>query len=192
MLVGIGLVYLLLPLVIFFALPLVVIGAFVALAVTGRTLDLSALIGLLMLHDIVVTNGIVLPEIEAGADVRTALVQSGRTHVRPILKTAVATILALIPLALSSDEGLVAASLATVAIIRAPACPARQRELDSAAAVIYLGRYYTGLALEDFLAALATPVHGSVLSNLKRHRPPTHHRLSFYLYLHDSPDSRAP
>ena len=115
---------------------------------------------------------------EAGADVRTALVQSGRTHVRPILKTAVATILALIPLALSSDEGLVAASLATVAIIRAPACPARQRELDSAAAVIYLGRYYTGLALEDFLAALATPVHGSVLSNLKRHRPPTHHRLS--------------
>ena len=69
MLVGIGLVYpivvilvyvLLVPLVIFFALPVVVIGAFVILAVTGRALDLSALIGLLMLRSIVVTNAIVL------------------------------------------------------------------------------------------------------------------------------------
>jgi Na+/H+-translocating membrane pyrophosphatase len=61
MLVAIGLVYLLLvPLVTFFALPLVVIGAFVVLAVTGYALDLSALIGLLMLSDIVVTNAIVL------------------------------------------------------------------------------------------------------------------------------------
>jgi multidrug efflux pump subunit AcrB len=55
------LVYLLLvPLVIFFALPLVVIGAFVVLAVTGHTPDLSALIVLLMLRGIVVTNAIVL------------------------------------------------------------------------------------------------------------------------------------
>ena len=60
-LVGIGLVYLLLvPLVIFFALPLAVTGAFVVLAMTGHALDLSALIGLLMLIAIVVTNAIVL------------------------------------------------------------------------------------------------------------------------------------
>ena len=42
--------------VILFALPLVVIGAFVALAMTGRVLDLSSLIGMLMLIDIVATN----------------------------------------------------------------------------------------------------------------------------------------
>jgi HAE1 family hydrophobic/amphiphilic exporter-1 len=69
MLVAIGLVYLimvilfrslLVPLVILCALPLAVIGAFLALAVTGRALDLSALIGLLMLIDIVVTKAIVL------------------------------------------------------------------------------------------------------------------------------------
>ena len=60
------------PLVILCALPLVVIGAFVALAATGRALDLSALIGLRMRRGIVVTNTIVLLDlaqhkIEAGA-----------------------------------------------------------------------------------------------------------------------------
>src|SRR5437764_2596864 len=99
MLVGIGLVYpivvilvrlLLVPVAILFALPLAVIGAFVALAVTGYALDPSASIGMLMLIDIVVTNAVVLltlvqHKIETGADVRTVAIQSGRTHVRPIL-----------------------------------------------------------------------------------------------------------
>jgi HAE1 family hydrophobic/amphiphilic exporter-1 len=102
--VGIALVYLLVvivfssllvPLVILCVLPLVVIGAFVALAMTSRALDLSALIGLLMLRGIVVTNVIVLHKIEARTDVRTALMQSGRTHVHPILMTGAATIRAI-------------------------------------------------------------------------------------------------
>jgi hydrophobic/amphiphilic exporter-1 (mainly G- bacteria), HAE1 family len=112
---------LLVPLVILCALPLAVIGAFVALAVTGRELDLSALIGMLMLIGIVVTNAIVLLDlvqhrIEAGDDLRTALIQGGRTRVRPILMTAAATILALIPLVFSTGGGLIAASLAIVVI----------------------------------------------------------------------------
>jgi multidrug efflux pump subunit AcrB len=113
--------------------------------VTGQALDLSALIVLLtliMLTGIVVTNAIMLRDlavvtnavvlrdlmqhgIEASADVRTVLIQGGRTHMRPILMTGAVTILALIPLALSSG-GLIAASLATVVIIRAlhqPQCP---------------------------------------------------------------------
>jgi hypothetical protein len=120
--VAIGLVYLLLlPPVIFFLLLLAVTGCFVSLAVTGRALDLPALISLLMLRGIVVTNAVVLltlvqHKIETGDDVRTVLVQGGRTHVRPIPMTAAATILALIPLAPSSDDGLIAASLATVVI----------------------------------------------------------------------------
>jgi HAE1 family hydrophobic/amphiphilic exporter-1 len=113
--VAIGLVYLLL--VIFFALPLVVITGFVSLATTGRALDLSTLIGLLMLRGIVVTNAVVLltlvqHKIETSDDVRTVLVQGGRTGVRSILMTAAATMLALLPLVLSSG-GLIAASLAT-------------------------------------------------------------------------------
>jgi hypothetical protein len=66
------LVYLLLvPLVIVFALPLVVIGGFVSLAATSRVLDLSAIIGLLMLRGIVVTDAIVLGNL---AVVTTAIV----------------------------------------------------------------------------------------------------------------------
>ena len=85
---------------------LVGIGAFVTVAVTGRAIDLSTLIGLLM-RSIVVTNAIVLlalvqHTIEVGADVRMVLIQGGRTLVRLILMTAAATILAMIPLALSS------------------------------------------------------------------------------------------
>jgi HAE1 family hydrophobic/amphiphilic exporter-1 len=115
---------LLVPLVILFALPLAVVGAFVTLTATGCQLGLSALIGLLMLIDIVVTNAIVLLDlvqhkIEAGEDVRTVLIQGGRTWVRPILMTAAATILALIPQALRSGGGLIPASQATVVIIRA-------------------------------------------------------------------------
>jgi multidrug efflux pump subunit AcrB len=137
MLVGIGLVNLLMvilfgsvlvplaiffalrvPVVIFFAPPLVVVGCFVVLAVTGRALDLSALIGLLMLTGIVVTNAIVLLDlvqhkIEASADVRTsALALGGHTHVCPILMTAIAMILALIRLPLLCG-GLNVASLTT-------------------------------------------------------------------------------
>jgi hypothetical protein len=62
------------------ALAMVVIGSFVSLAAIGHALGLSALIGLLKLRGIVVTNAIVLHEIEANADVRTVLVQGGRTH----------------------------------------------------------------------------------------------------------------
>jgi HAE1 family hydrophobic/amphiphilic exporter-1 len=97
--VAIGLVYLLL--VIFFALPLVVITGFVSLATTGRALDLSTLIGLLMLRGIVVTNAVVLltlvqHKIETGDDVCTVLIQGGRIWKCPMLMTAAATILTLI------------------------------------------------------------------------------------------------
>jgi Cu/Ag efflux pump CusA len=68
---------LLVPVVILCTLPLAIIDAFVALAVTGHALDLSMLIGLLMLRGIVVTNAIVLHGIEAGDDVRTDNFQSG-------------------------------------------------------------------------------------------------------------------
>jgi hypothetical protein len=79
-----------LAVVILLALPLVAIGAFTAPAVTGHALDLSALISMLMLRSIVVTNAIVLRDlaqhkIETGADVRMVLTQGGRTHVHPTL-----------------------------------------------------------------------------------------------------------
>jgi HAE1 family hydrophobic/amphiphilic exporter-1 len=110
------------PFVILFSLPLATIGAFPALLITGRPIGISALIGFLMLIGIVVTNAIVLLDLveqlrHKGMSTHEALVQGGRTRVRPILMTAVATILALLPVALGFSEGsIIAAELGTVVI----------------------------------------------------------------------------
>ena len=111
------------PFSILFSLPLAIIGAALALWLTGRVVGLPALVGLMMLVGIVVTNAIVLIDrVQAnrkkrGMDVEEALMEGGRTRLRPILMTAVATILALMPLAIGLTEGaLIAAELATVVI----------------------------------------------------------------------------
>jgi HAE1 family hydrophobic/amphiphilic exporter-1 len=110
------------PLVIMFSLPLAVIGAFPALLITDRPIGISALIGFLMLIGIVVTNAIVLLDrVEQlrheGVATKEALLRAGATRVRPILMTAVATILALTPLAAGPSEGsIIAAELGTVVI----------------------------------------------------------------------------
>jgi HAE1 family hydrophobic/amphiphilic exporter-1 len=110
------------PFVILFTLPLATIGAFPALLLTGRPIGVSALIGFLMLIGIVVTNAIVLLDLVErlradGHSTRDALIEGGRTRVRPILMTAIATILALIPLAAGFNQGsIIAAELGTVVI----------------------------------------------------------------------------
>ena len=110
------------PLVIMFSLPLATIGAFPALFFTQRPIGISALIGFLMLIGIVVTNAIVLLDLveqhrHRGMPMHEALMQGGRTRVRPILMTAIATMLALMPLALGLSEGeIIASELATVVI----------------------------------------------------------------------------
>jgi hydrophobic/amphiphilic exporter-1 (mainly G- bacteria), HAE1 family len=113
---------LLTPFIIMFSLPLATIGAFPALALTGRPIGVSSLIGFLMLIGIVVTNAIVLLDLverlrAEGHSLKDALVEGGRTRVRPILMTAFATILALIPLAAGFNQGsIIAAELGTVVI----------------------------------------------------------------------------
>ena len=130
--IGVVLVYLVMvaslgslrdPFVVVLSLPLAVVGAMTALAVTDRTLSLSALMGLLLLIGVVVTNAIVLITFveqlrQSGLGVYEALVEGGRTRVRPILMTAFTTTFALLPLALSDpdDGGIIGAELATVVI----------------------------------------------------------------------------
>jgi HAE1 family hydrophobic/amphiphilic exporter-1 len=110
------------PFIIMFSLPLATIGAFPALFLTGRAIGVSSLIGFLMLIGIVVTNAIVLLDLverlrAQGMPMRDALIEGGRTRVRPILMTAFATILALIPLAAGFNQGsIIAAELGTVVI----------------------------------------------------------------------------
>jgi hydrophobic/amphiphilic exporter-1 (mainly G- bacteria), HAE1 family len=110
------------PFIILFTLPLATIGAFPALLLTGRPIGISALIGFLMLIGIVVTNAIVLLDLverlrREGMSTHDALIEGGRTRVRPILMTAIATILALVPLAAGFNQGsIIAAELGTVVI----------------------------------------------------------------------------
>lgn len=99
------------------------VGAAVLLALTNRVLGISAMIGLLMLIGIVVTNAVVLIDRvqanrrERGMAVRDALLEAGGRRLRPILMTALATIFALMPLAVGLSKGaIIAAELGTVVI----------------------------------------------------------------------------
>lgn len=119
MLAAIAIVYLLLvitfgralvPFAILFSLPFITIGAFLGLWVAGETLSASAMMGALMLIGIVVTNAIVLLDRvihmeREGLSTREALLEAAGTRLRPILMTALATIGALLPLALGFEGG---------------------------------------------------------------------------------------
>ncbi|MDI6813198.1 MAG: efflux RND transporter permease subunit [Desulfitobacteriaceae bacterium] len=100
----------LVPLAILFSLPFAAVGGFLALILAHQALSMPALIGMLMLIGIVVTNAIVLVDRvqrnrRQGMDVREALLEAGSIRLRPILMTAIATIMALLPLALGFSEG---------------------------------------------------------------------------------------
>ncbi|MBO0991872.1 efflux RND transporter permease subunit [Bacillus sp. SD088] len=98
------------PFSILFSLPFAVIGSFVGLYIAGETISVSVMMGLLMLIGIVVTNAIVLVDRivrmeRDGMGMREAILEAGATRLRPILMTAIATIGALIPLAVGAEGG---------------------------------------------------------------------------------------
>ncbi|ANZ32742.1 efflux RND transporter permease subunit [Staphylococcus carnosus] len=99
------------PFTILFSLPYTVIGVVLALVITGETLSVPSMIGLLMLIGIVVTNAIVLVDRvinneREGMEMKEALIEAGGTRIRPILMTALATIGALIPLLFGQDSSI--------------------------------------------------------------------------------------
>ncbi|WP_107838783.1 efflux RND transporter permease subunit [Metasolibacillus meyeri] len=110
------------PFAILFSLPFAVIGAFVGLFVTGQTISVSVMMGLLMLIGIVVTNAIVLVDRiihmeREGMVMREAILEAGMTRLRPILMTAIATIGAMLPMAFgSAGGGLISKDLAVTVI----------------------------------------------------------------------------
>ncbi|RLL46761.1 efflux RND transporter permease subunit [Oceanobacillus piezotolerans] len=98
------------PFAILFSLPFTIIGAFIGLLIAGETISVSVMMGMLMLIGIVVTNAIVLVDRiirmeRDGLTLREAILEAGATRLRPILMTAIATIGALIPLAIGSGGG---------------------------------------------------------------------------------------
>jgi multidrug efflux pump subunit AcrB len=161
------------PLVMMFTLPLAAVGAFLALIVTGNSIyNANALIGFLILLGVVVNNGIILIDYSRLLQRRRfrlsrALITAGRARVRPILITAVTTILAMIPIAMGRAEyisqigapfaitvigGLAFATLFTLVII-----PTAAFGLDNTL------RWLNGLPLKTRLLMLALFILGLVL-----------------------------
>lgn len=111
------------PFAILFSLPFAVIGSWVGLWATDQTISVSVMMGLLMLIGIVVTNAIVLVDRiihmeRDGLTMREAILEAGATRLRPILMTAIATIGAMVPMALGvgGGGGLISKDLAITVI----------------------------------------------------------------------------
>jgi multidrug efflux pump subunit AcrB len=119
MLVAIALVFMIMvgtfrsllqPLILMVSIPFAATGAIAGLLITDTPLGVPAMVGLLMLIGIVVTNAIVLIDLinqyrRRGEDLRSAIVDGARLRLRPIIMTACATIFALIPMALGFTGG---------------------------------------------------------------------------------------
>jgi len=98
------------PIAIMASLPLSLIGVMVALKVTGTTINLFSLIGLIMLMGLVTKNAILLVDFanharKAGASLAEAVLTAGQIRMRPIIMTTAAMVFGMLPLALALDEG---------------------------------------------------------------------------------------
>lgn len=137
------------PFAILFSLPFAAVGGLYGLLFTGEPLNISSLIGFMMLIGIVVTNAIVLLDrtqqlLAEGYTVRHAIIEAGKVRLRPIIMTAAATVVAMIPLAIGfgSEGNLISRGLAVVVI--------------------------GGLTVSTFLTLLVVPVIYELLESIKR------------------------
>ena len=119
MLIGILLVYLIMvalyesvvhPFVVMFSLPVAMIGAILALALTMESLTIFAIVGLIMLMGLVAKNGILIVdfakhEYAKGKSLTESLIEAGQERLRPILMTTIAMIAGMLPIALASGAG---------------------------------------------------------------------------------------
>lgn len=98
------------PFIILFTIPLAFTGGFLGLYFTGSELSVIAMIGFVMLSGVIVNNGIVLIDYmnqlrEGGMERKEAIITAGKTRLRPVLMTALTTILALSTMVFSDDMG---------------------------------------------------------------------------------------
>lgn len=119
MLLGILLVYLIMvalyesviyPFVVLFSIPVALIGALLALALTMESLTIFAIVGLIMLLGLVAKNVILIVDFtnhlkEKGMAVKEALIEAGKERLRPILMTTIAMITGMLPIALATGSG---------------------------------------------------------------------------------------
>jgi hydrophobe/amphiphile efflux-1 (HAE1) family protein len=98
------------PLVIMFAVPLGISGVLIMLFLTGTKLSVNSFMGIIMMVGIVVSNGVLLVDFtntlrRRGKEMMEATIEAGRTRLRPIMMTTIATIFGLLPMAVGIGEG---------------------------------------------------------------------------------------
>lgn len=135
------------PFIVMFTVPMAIIGVMLGLFVTGHNLSIVSIIGITVLAGIVVNNAIVLVDYintvrERGKNIAEAILEAGSVRLRPIMMTALTTMLGLLPLALGLGEG---------------------AETQAPMAVVVIG----GLAVATLLTLYVIPVTYSLLADLK-------------------------
>lgn len=99
------------PFIVMFTVPLAFTGGMLALLITGQEVSVVALLGFVMLVGVIVNNAIVLVDcinrfrLEEGMDRHTAIIEAGAVRIRPVLMTAITTVLGLLPLAIGIGNG---------------------------------------------------------------------------------------
>jgi HAE1 family hydrophobic/amphiphilic exporter-1 len=138
------------PLIRMLSIPCGFIGAFAALAVTGKAINIISFIGLIMLDGLISKNGTLLIDytntlVKRGMPLREALVEAGITRLRPILMTSVTMIVGMLPLALSLGAS---------------------SEIRSGMAVVLIG----GLVTSTLLTPILLPVVYTLIDELRSSR----------------------
>jgi HAE1 family hydrophobic/amphiphilic exporter-1 len=110
------------PFTILLTIPLAVVGTIITFFVLGKTFNIMAIIGIIMLVGIAVNNSIILVDrinqlMREGIDRKTAIVQAGQQRIRPIIMTSITTILALLPLTIGFGESASLRSPMALAVI---------------------------------------------------------------------------
>ena len=109
------------PFTILLTIPLALVGAILLFFITGFTINMMGIIGIIMLAGIAVNNSIILVDrinqLKSGMSLTDAIVEAGQQRIRPILMTTLTTILALLPLALSFGEGASLRSPMAIAVV---------------------------------------------------------------------------
>lgn len=98
------------PFVVMFSIPFSILGAILALALSGTSLNIYAMLGLVMLVGLVAKNAILLvdfanEQLKAGLPIDEALLNAAKMRTRPILMTALSTVIGMIPVAIASGSG---------------------------------------------------------------------------------------
>ena len=132
------------PFIIMFSIPFALSGVVLALLLTGTNLDMIGMLGIILLIGIVVKNGIVLVDYinllrERGIPLNEAIALSGQSRLRPVMMTALTTILGMIPMAVSTSEG---------------------SELWTTMGIVVIG----GLTVSTFVTLIVVPVLYSVFN----------------------------